>query len=208
MNDIALTVINNTRTYNGQSNAARSEVVVKDEMNDRLISEGGYEFYRYVMSTGHPIDSILIVLSSRHHYYYDSDELETVKSIVVLEKLNRINEIESFLNSHLGLLPDECNLIGCFVNNQKIERYALRTGTTHSEKSKNTDNLELGIVSKFPFLNMIYSFMDSKTNSFMSEARVTMMLEAHGFDVINMTESDGLTFFHARKVESREHNAN
>lgn len=177
-------------------------LAVKDEAIESLITEGGEEFYNYVISTGHSLNSKLIVLSSRHHYYYDSDDLNKVTSIVILKKLNRVKEIESFLHSHLNFLPEKCNLIGCFINNYKIERYALRVGSTNTEKIKNSDKIELGIVSRFPFLNMIYSIMDSRTNSYMSEASVSIMLEAQGFKVINMTESDGLTFFHARKVES------
>lgn len=183
-------------------------LAVKDEAIESLISEGGEEFYNFVISTGHSLNSRLIVLSSRHHYYYDSDDLKKVKSIVILKKLNRIKEIESFLKSHLNNLPENCNLIGCFINNIKIERYALRVGSTNSERIKNSDNIELGIVSKNPFLNMIYSLMDARTNSYMSETRVTFMLNVHGFKVIKMTESDGLTYFHARKTESHFININ
>jgi hypothetical protein len=144
------------------------------------------------------------VLPSFHHYYYDSDELKKVKSIVVLKKLNRIVEIESFLDTHLDFLPDECNFIGSFINNNKVERYAIRQGKTRSEKIRNSDRIELDIISRFPFLNMIYSIMDARTNSYMSESSVTLMLSDHGFEVLNMTESDGLTFFHARKTDPQK----
>ncbi len=203
MNGIAdISIISNNRTSIRPLDVLRQEAVVKEDPFDRLLTEGGDEFYSYVMSRGNFIDSNLIVLSSQHHYYYDSDDLKQVGSIVVLKKLNRISEIENFLNSHLDILPDKCNFIGHFVNNQKVERFALRTGKTKTEKIKNSDKLELGIVSKFPFMNMIYSYMDSITNSYMSDSSVTIMLEDHGLEVINMTESDGLTFFHAKKTGS------
>jgi hypothetical protein len=191
-----------------QSVRERSELSETDKSIAKLITEGGDEFYNYVISTGLSMNSNLIVLPSLHHYYYDSEELKNVKSIVVLKKLNRIVEIESFLDTHLDFLPETCNFIGCFINNSKVERFALRVGTTRAEKLRNTDKIELNIVSRFPFLNMVYSLMDLRTNSYMSESTVTNMLSDHGFEIVNMTESNGLTFFHSRKVASHKKNMN
>jgi hypothetical protein len=42
--------------------------------------------------------------------------------------------------------------------------------------------------------------MDSKTNNYLSEERVSSMLGVHGFKVIDMKEVNGLTFFHSQKV--------
>lgn len=202
MNDIAKVLTHEMAQTNPYLINTR-ENEVTDKSMEKLISEGGDDFYKYVSSTGLLMDSNLIVLPSLHHYYYDVEELKNVKSIVVLKKLNRIVEIESFLKTHLDFLPDKCNFIGCFINNSKIERYALREGTTRNQRIKNSDNIELGIVSRFPFLNMIYSLMDSRTNSYMSEATVTSMLFHHGFNIMDMTESNGLTFFHSRKESSQ-----
>jgi hypothetical protein len=188
-----------TRTIPFQTGKRVRELAVPDKSNE-LLAEAGDEFDKFVRSTGLAINSNLIVLPSLHHYYYDSAELKKVKSVVVLKKLNRIVEIESFLDTHLDFLPDKCNFIGCFVNNNKVERYALREGNTRSEKIRNSDRIEFGIVSRFPFLNMVYSIMDARTNSYMSEISVTTMLADYGFEVVNMTESNDLTYFHSRKV--------
>jgi hypothetical protein len=208
MNDVKENITNKksgSKPY--LSNTGRA-LTVTDQSIAKLISEGGDDFFKYVRSTRLPMNSRLIVLPSLHHYYYDSDELKNVKTIVVIKKLNRIAEIESFLDTHLDFLPENCNFIGCFINNSKIERYALRTGTTKRERTRNNDRLEMGIVSRFPFLNMMYSLMDSRTNSYMSAATVTDMLSDHGFEILNMTESDGLTFFHSRKVATHIRNLN
>jgi len=172
---------------------------IKNEAIEILIRDGGEEFYKYFQTTDQSRDPNLIVLSSLHHYYYDSEELKKVKSIIIMKKLNRVKEIDNFFNSHLNLLPESCNIIGCFVNNNKIKRFALRTGGTRREKSKVSQNINLDIVSRFPFLNMIYSLMDAKTNSYMSEDVVTLLLAVHSFKILNMTESNGLTYFHARR---------
>jgi hypothetical protein len=42
--------------------------------------------------------------------------------------------------------------------------------------------------------------MDLKTNNYLSEESVALMLGVHGFKVIDMKEVNGLTFFHSQKV--------
>lgn len=190
-----------TKTY-PEPPAKSHERVMANEAVDKLITEGGEGFYNYVDSLGFSNDSNLIVLSSRHHYYYDSEEMNKAKTVVNLKELNRIKEIKSLLHSHLHFLPEKCNFVGCFVNNRKIERYTLRKNVTPKEKIRNSDDVELGIVSRFPFLNMLYSYMDSKTNNYLSEESVALMLGVHGFKIINMKEVNGLTFFHSQKVEN------
>lgn len=188
-----------SKTY--QHNSAKSaEMVISNEAVDKLITEGGEGFYNYVNSLGLSKDSNLIVLSSRHHYYYDSEEVDNAKTIVNLKELNQVKEIRSLLYSHLHFLPKKCNFIGRFVNNRNVERYTLRNIVSSKEKIRNSNDVELGIVSRFPFINMLYSLMDSKTNTYLSEKSVALMLGVHGFKVIDMKEVNGVTFFHSRKV--------
>jgi len=176
------------------------DMVVASEAVDNLISEGGEGFYNYVNRIGLANDSNLIVLSSQHKYYYDSEEIDKVRTVINLKELNLIKQISSLLHSHLRFLPLRCNFVGCFVNNEKTDRYALRKSSCYNEKIKNNDKVELGIISRFPFINMFYSIMDSRTNKYMSERLVTSMLNVHGFKVIDMTELNGLTYFHSQKV--------
>jgi hypothetical protein len=167
---------------------------------EKLITEGGEAFYNYVDTIGLSDDSNLIVLSSQHHYFFDSEEISKAKTVINLKELNKVKELKSFLHSHLHFLPRKCNFVGCFVNNNKVERYALRKNSTYSERRRSSDSNGLGITSKFPFINMLYSLMDLKTNSYMSEESVTLMLGENGFKVIDMTDRDGITFFHSQKV--------
>jgi hypothetical protein len=67
-------------------------------------------------------------------------------------------------------------------------------------KGKSIDDIENGIVSKVPFINMLFSILDSKTNTYLSESSVTFLLEDFGFKVIDMTLIDGFTYFHSQKV--------
>ncbi len=185
-----------TITYNRQS-ARSNDLAISNEAVDRLYTEGGEGFYNYVNSLGLSKDSDLIVLSSLHHYYYDSEEMNSAKTVVNLKELNQVKQLKDLLHSHLHFLSQKCNFVGRFVNNKKIERYAVRNDLTSSEDLNNSDEVELGILSRFPFINMIYSLMDSKTNTYLSEKSVALMLGIHGFKIMDMTEYKGVTFFHS-----------
>jgi hypothetical protein len=189
------------KAYPGQQ-VESIDMAVASEAIDKLITEGGDSFYNYVDSRGLSNDSSLIMLSSTHHYYYDYNEMNNAKTVVNLKELNLIKEIKSLFYSQLHFLPYSCNFVGCFVNNKKIDRYALRKDLTGRENVRNSDNMELGIVSRFRFINMLYSMMDSKTNNYLSEENVASMLGVHGFTVIDMKEVNGLTFFHSQKTNN------
>jgi hypothetical protein len=178
------------------------DLIVADEAVDNLITEGGEDFYNYVNSIGLAKDPDLIVLSSRRGYYYDVQEMKNVKTVINLKELNKIKQIKSLFKSYLHFLPNSCNFIGCFVNNKKVERFVLRSSSDFIENKKCSDAIELGIFSSYPFINMLYSIMDLRTNTYMSEKSVTLLLKDYGYRVMDMTEFNGRTFFHSQKVRN------
>jgi hypothetical protein len=168
---------------------------------DTLIEEGGESFCNYVNWRGLLREPDLIVLSSKHHYYYDPEEINNAKTIVNIKEINQINQIKPFLHSCLHSLSEKSNFIGCFIDNEKINGYKLRNlSDSYADKVKD-DDLENGIVSRFPFINMIYSLIDSKTNRYMSKTGIALLLKQFDFKIMDMTEYQAFTFFHAQKFQ-------
>src|SRR5450759_5172168 len=165
-----------------------------------LTAEGCENFVNYIEWLGLAKDPNLVVLSSQHHYYYDAEEMKNVKTVINLKELNQIKQINSFLHSIFHILPQKSNLIGCFVDNKKQNGFVLSNGPSDFHYKRNSDAIENGIASSSPFLSMIYSMIDSKTNKYMSERSVSLLLEDHGFKVLDMTELNGLTYFLAQKT--------
>ena len=178
------------------------DLVIANEAIDKLITEGGDDFYNYVTRTGLAKDPGLIVLSSQHSYFYDNEEMSKAKTVINLTELNQIKEIKVLMHTYLHFMPQRCNFIGCFVNNKKFGSYALRNNSSFSRNTKTSEAVELGIVSRYPFINMLYSKMDLRTNTYLTEKRVTMMLGGYGFKVLDMMELNGLTFFHSQKIKN------
>jgi hypothetical protein len=169
-----------------------------------LKNEEGENFANYIDQLGLAIDPNLVVLSSLHHYYYDAEEMTNVKTVVNLKELNQIKQLKDFLHSIYHILPSGCSLIGCFINNKKQSGFILNTNPTDTYYKRNSDAIENGIASSSPFLNMIFNVIDSKTNKYMSDRSVSMLLREHGFKVLDMTEYDGLTYFCAQSLRTAD----
>ncbi|MCJ7447988.1 MAG: hypothetical protein MUO72_09855 [Bacteroidales bacterium] len=169
------------------------DLVKNNPLSKSLAAEGRENFFNYIEWLGLDKNPDLIVISSHHHYYYDAEEMKKIKTVINLIELNQMKEIRSFLHSIFHILPPDSNFIGCFVDNKKKNGFVLR------ENSLDSLAIENDIVSRNPFLNMIYSIMDSRINKYMSGRNVTLLLEDHGFKVLDMTELNGLTYFRAKK---------
>lgn len=198
-------VINNQRINTLTKPGGTSiDLIENNPVFEILAAEGCENFVNYIEWLGLAKDPDLVVLSSIHHYYFDAEEMNNVKTVVNLKELNQIKQINSFLHSIFHIMPQKSNFIGCFVDNKKINGYVLRNNSSSYHNKRSFDDIENGIVSRIPFLNMLFSFMDSRTNKYMSGRNVSLLLENHGFKVMDMTELDGLTYFYAQRLRTAD----
>ena len=200
-----LDIINNQRINTLINFGGSSVDLVKSNTVLRVpTTENCENFTKYIERLDLSKDPNLVVLSSLHHYYYDADEMTNVKTIINLKELNQIKQLKDFLHSIYHILPPKCNFIGCFVNNKKQSGFVLNTSPSDSYYKRNSDAIENGIVSSSPFLNMLFNMIDSKTNKYMSERSVSLLLGEYGFKVLDMTEMDGLTYFCAQSLRTAD----
>ena len=76
-----------------------------------LAAEGDENFFHYLNWLGLSNEPNLLVLSSRHHYYYDYDDLKGVRVLVNLKSLNVIRHLDSFLHVVFRMLPPRASFI-------------------------------------------------------------------------------------------------
>jgi hypothetical protein len=174
-----------------------------DKAIDNLISEGGDSFYNYVNWIGLIKDPDLIVLSSVHHYYFDNNDMKNINTIVNLKQLNRIKNIDLFFHSIYKIIPSKSNFIGCFLDNKTQDGFTIKNILSQYQTKNKVDPFENGITSRIPFLNSVYNLLDSKTDKYLTSTNVSLLLEKEGFNVMDMTELNGLTYFHAQKPRDK-----
>ena len=177
-------------------------VIEADPVFEKLTDEGCGNFYNYIEWLGLAKDTNLTILSSAHHYFYDTEELKEVKTVVNLKQLNNIKQIKDFLHKIFHILPQRSCLIGCFIDNKNQNGSFLNLFKAQNHIPRQFDQVENGIASSVPILNMMYNILDSKTYRYLSKRTVTLMLGDAGLKVLDMTELNGLTFFCAQKVRT------
>lgn len=166
---------------------------------EKLAAENGEDFFYYIKWIGLAKDPNLIILSSLHHYYYDTEDMKEVGTMVNLKQLNHIKQIKDFLHTIYNILAQECYFIGCFFDNNNQNGYLSVSHKPQRQSAGRVDQMENGITSNIPFLNRIYNIMDSRTNKNMTKKSIRLLLEKVGFNVLDMTEFNGLTYFCTQK---------
>jgi len=146
----------------------------------RIVADGDANFYHYLMQIGLNDDPDLIILSAKNHYYYGESDLQNVRTIINLKKLNLIKHLDKFLISLIRILPPETNFLGCFADSKSAGKNG--SGVKRFER----------LVKRFN------NFLDSKTDRNMNENEVKELLIAHGFRIFNMSKIDGVTYFHSK----------
>ena len=167
---------------------------------ETLITEGGESFYNYVDRLGLVKDQNLIILSSVHHYYFDTDDFKDVNTIINLKQLNLIKNISGFFHSIRKITPAKSNFIGCFLDCKAQKEYAIKNSSSQFPTKKIVCPSENKIISRIPFLNIVYNLVDSKTNRYLTRRNISFLLEEQGFKVLDMTDLNRLTYFHSQKV--------
>jgi hypothetical protein len=147
---------------------------------DNIRTEGGEDFYQYIQWLRLSKKPDLLALSSTHHYYYESNDLKRIKTLVNLKKLNNIKHLESFLHILVRILPQKANFIGTF-------------------KSYNQDVSAFSAYQPSNLFDRLINYIDSRTDRSLTKKDVSRLLEEHNLKVVDITDINGMTYFYSQK---------
>jgi len=162
---------------------------------DELSEKARQDFSSFIEHIGLASDTRMLVIPSTRHFFYAAEELKEIKTVVNLKQLNHVRDIKEFLRTVSEILPHRSNFVGCFVDNRAQRGFSDDAGY-HADKAEAYEN---GIESRIPFINRMYSLMDLRTNRYLSRKSVTTLLSEHGFQIVGMTEMNGMTYFYTQK---------
>ena len=120
-----------------------------------------------------------ILFLSTKSYFYEADELLKIKSIVFLKKLNDIIHLDRIIENVYHSAPVDTIICGSFIN---------------------TEIAEVGHYRKL--FEMMYNFLVLNGNRTLSLKRVISYLTAYNFKLLNVSEINGVTYFHAKKIKN------
>ena len=159
------------------------------------------DLFNYLDGQGLVSETGMLVIPSNRHFFYDAEDMKNVKTVVNLRQLNHIREMKEFLRTIADLLPQRSNFIGCFVDNKAQHGYSDKYSNRSEQVQENTEAYENGIESRIPFINRMYSFIDARTNRYLTRRSVTNLLKECGLQVVGMTNLHGMTYFYTQKKQ-------
>jgi hypothetical protein len=143
-----------------------------------LTAEGGKNFFRYLKRFNLFTEPDLLILPPNSHYYYDENDLKSVRTLINLKKLNLIKDLDTFLYTLSGILPPNVNFMGCFSDSKTLKGNRFLSGLS----------------------NRFNNLLDSRPDHNMDKKNVSELLEKYGFKVVDMTEMNGITYFYSLNV--------
>ena len=180
----------------------RNKALGKSHLNrlfDELSDAAREDLIEYLDRMGLASEPDLLVIPSTRHYFYDAEDMKGIKTVVNLRQLNQVREVREFLRNIVDLLPVKSNFVGSFVDNKVQNGFSDKYSNQPREISEKEEAWENGIESRIPFINRMYSFIDSKTNRYLTKRAVKNLLKEVGLELVGMTDLNGLTYFHTRK---------
>jgi hypothetical protein len=202
-----------SKTISDNKNISKGQLVIKPSRNEsrkvrktetspvfaRLAEEGHEDFYNYLDWLGLAKDPGLLILTSTHHYYFENEDLKKIKTVVNLKQLNNIKEIKDFLLTISRVLPHKCYFIGSFTDNKNLNGIFSGSGKSQYPKTGEAAKSEASTGQWSSVLNRVFDLIDSRTNRYMTEKSVRLLLEDTGLKILDITEFNGLTYFCAQK---------
>lgn len=166
-----------------------------------LTEKSREDFFRYLERMGLVTESGMLVIPSTRHYFFDAEDLKDVRTVVNLKQLNHVREMRDFLRTLSDILPPKSSFVGCFVDNKIQNSFSDDYNNNTGQFLEKAEAYENGIESKIPFINRMYSFIDARTNRYLTRKIVKNLLEEYGLQIIGMAELNGLTYFCTQKIK-------
>ncbi|MFZ0472695.1 MAG: hypothetical protein WAL94_08775 [Bacteroidales bacterium] len=195
--------INNDQAINGSyrmNNAKRTRKL--NILFEELTDEVREDLITYLSRMGLAGEAQILVIPSTRHFFYDAEDLRGIKTVINLKQLNYVREIREFLSKISEMLPNNSSFVGCFIDNKSQTGFSDKYSNLPKQLSEKAEAYENGIESRIPFINRMYSFIDAKTNRYLTKKTVSHLLEECSLQLVGMTELNGLTYFCTRKTKS------
>jgi hypothetical protein len=154
------------------------EDVINCRAIENLIAEKGSNFVRYLGWLDMLNQENIILLSPKHHYFFDHSELKCPTTLILLKKLNLLEDPEGLLRDISRAIRPGSSLLGHFP-----------AGHRRSGRTETISNI----------YSRIIDFLDIRIQMGFDSQSVANLLLSNGFQVADMTLIKNTIYFRAVK---------
>lgn len=170
-----------------------------------IIDEVGKDVFAYLEKFHITNSQNILFLSYTRHYLYDAEQLKQVDTLINFKSLNRVPHIWYYLFTMNRILPLNGQFVGCFVD------YATqRSQMIHGKHSLLGQMFLLSyrvlnrVGPRVPLFRSMQRWSNHGKVKCITRSEATTLLENRGFQVKDMTEIGGVTFFIAQKISQTD----
>ena len=157
-----------------------------------------YEFFRNFMDDK-SLTNLVIPKGEKLSTY---SNFNSIKNVVVLEKINNFRQINKHLEEVNAKLPMNGVLMGCFETfRSRSQHKAIYKIPILKEIHFGFEFVFKRVFPKLPFFKKLYFFVTKGRNRLLSKAESLGRLVSCGFDIVDYKVIDGIHYFSARKVK-------
>ena len=139
------------------------------------------DLFKYIQYHNLVKNNNVFFLSGKHFYFYDKKDMRGIKTVIHLKKLNNVKYLDNTIKQLHGTLSKKTILCGRFVHCKPIR------GMSNS-------------IRFAKLYEVVMNLLDNNTNRYLTKRMVTSYLGAYNFKILDMTEIEGITYFHAKKL--------
>lgn len=145
---------------------------------EKLISDGGSNFVRYLGWLDMLKEDNIILLSPKRHYFFDHSELKCSTTLILLKKLNLLEDPDGLLRDISRALIPGSSLLGHFSSSH-----------ARSGRKQTLSNIYTRVID----------FLDIRIQKGFDSQSVASLIESNGFQVDDMTLIKNTIYFRAIK---------
>lgn len=186
---------------NSKLNASKPNPVFAD-----IIGEAGQDVFDYLERSGIIYKPNVLFLSYTRHYLYDAEDLKEVGSILNFRLINRMTHVRHYFHTINRILSDNGYYAGCFLD-YKNQRQVILNGS-HSMLGRIFlffFRFINRIIPRVPLINKVQLLLNQGKTKCITSNELKELLTRSGFQMVDMEEIDGLTYFIARKSSHSKH---
>lgn len=172
---------------------------VQHSLFDTLCSEDCEDFYNYLDWLDLASSSKTLVLPRKKHFFYSAEDFKGLEVLVNLKCLNKLAELNNFLETIYCSLNDLCYFTGCFQDSDNLKKEIPGYIKYLKEKEEDQHNYKNNNTALTWFSDRFARLFNSHAEIALSKDITRILLKMTGFTILDMTELNGKIYFCVQK---------
>lgn len=175
---------------------------VKKIMTDYIFQHQGVALLNFLNKNVTLFLSSTLIVNTSHRFNIEKVSTMRYSTIINLQQINNIREINTFFAMVNDRLPPEGIFVGCFESKDQRKKRILGTRKTIWRRILYVNDFFIRrVMPKMHLTREVFFWISNGKDRALSKAEVFGRIYYSGFEVVNQAEINGYSYFVARKIK-------